>query len=197
MDPVDPDRVLSTVSDQAVQLKSVLTTHHHWDHAGGNEKLVSKFTANHGPLKVYGGDDRIGALTDKVKQDDIIQLGTLKIHCLFTPCHTTGHICYFVESPNGERAVFTGDTLFLGGCGRFFEGTATEMHSALIGKLSKLPNDTNVYCGHEYTLQNLAFGRHVEPNNEDITRKIEWAQKQRKDNLPTVCDTKCLSELTF
>lgn len=178
--------MLTAVSDQAVRLKSVLTTHHHWDHAGGNEKLVSKFSSSHGPLKVYGGDDRIGALTDKVKQDDVIQLGNLTIRCLFTPCHTTGHICYFIESPAGERAVFTGDTLFLGGCGRFFEGTASDMHAALIGKLSQLPDDTNVYCGHEYTIQNLAFGRHVEPNNEDIQRKIEWARKQRNDNLPTV-----------
>lgn len=153
------------------------------DHAGGNEKLVSKFNKS---LKVYGGDDRIGALTDKVKQDDEIRLGNLTIRCLFTPCHTTGHICYYIDSPNGERAVFTGDTLFLGGCGRFFEGNATDMHAALIGKLSALPNDTNVYCGHEYTLQNLAFAKHVEPNNQDIVKKIEWSKKMRTDNIPTV-----------
>lgn len=183
VDPVDPDKVLTAVSDQAVQLKSVLTTHHHWDHAGGNEKLVSKFNKS---LKVYGGDDRIGALTDKVKQDDEIRLGNLTIRCLFTPCHTTGHICYYIDSPNGERAVFTGDTLFSGGCGRFFEGNATDMHAALIGKLAKLPNDTNVYCGHEYTLQNLAFGKHVEPNNQDIIKKIEWCRQMRTDNIPTV-----------
>lgn len=108
VDPVDPDRVLTAVSDHAVTLTSVLTTHHHWDHAGGNEKLVSKFEVNHEPLKVYGGDDRIGALTNIVKQDDVIKLGSLTIRCLFTPCHTSGHICYFLESPKGERAVFTG-----------------------------------------------------------------------------------------
>lgn len=96
----------------------MLTTHHHWDHAGGNEKLVEKFAAAHissgSTLKVYGGDDRIGALTNKVKQDDVVQLGNLTIRCLFTPCHTTGHICYYLESEKGERAVFTGDTLFQG-----------------------------------------------------------------------------------
>lgn len=190
VDPVDPVRVLITAADQAVKLKMVLTTHHHWDHAGGNEKLVEKFSASHnntsGALKVYGGDDRIGALTDKVKQDDVIRLGNLNIRCLFTPCHTTGHICYYLESEKGDRAVFTGDTLFLGGCGRFFEGTAEQMHSALIGKISQLPDDTNVYCGHEYTLQNLAFGHHVEPNNTDIANKIKWAKTQRANNLPTV-----------
>lgn len=79
-----------------------------------------------------------------------------------------------------------GDTLFLGGCGRFFEGTAEQMYSALIGKLSALPDDTLVYCGHEYSLQNLAFAKHVEPQNEDITKKIEWSQLQRSKNLPTV-----------
>lgn len=110
---MDPERVLSTVADQAVHLKSILTTHHHWDHAGGNEKLAAKFTGAKA-LRIYGGDDRIGALTDKVKQDDEIRLGNLTIRCIFTPCHTTGHICYFIESPNGNRAVFTGDTLFQG-----------------------------------------------------------------------------------
>lgn len=151
--------------------------------------MVGKFSALHAngePLKVYGGDDRIGALTDKVKQDDVIRLGNLTIRCLFTPCHTTGHICYYLESANADKAVFTGDTLFLGGCGRFFEGTAEQMHSALIGKLSLLGNDTQVYCGHEYTLQNLAFGQHVEPNNADIANKISWAKTQRGNNLPTV-----------
>lgn len=88
-----------------MKLTSVLTTHHHWDHAGGNEKLVSKFD---GPLTVYGGDDRIGALNKKVNQDDQFNIGELKVRCLFTPCHTTGHICYFVEAPNGDKCVFTG-----------------------------------------------------------------------------------------
>lgn len=175
--------MLTAVSDQAVQLKSILTTHHHWDHAGGNEKLVTK---SNKALKVYGGDDRIGALTDKVKQNDEIRLGNLTIRCLFTPCHTTGHICYYIDSPKGQRAVFTGDTLFSGGCGRFFEGDATQMHAALMGQLSKLPDDTNVYCGHEYTLQNLKYANHVEPNNQDVLKKIDNCKKLRKDNIPTV-----------
>lgn len=83
--------------------------------------------------------------------------------------------------------------MFLGGCGRFFEGNATEMHSALIGKLSLLQNNTSVYCGHEYSLQNLSFGLHVEPDNLDISKKIEWAKKQREDNLPTVSKNNILT----
>lgn len=182
VDPVDPELVLKTVEEKAVQLKAILTTHHHWDHAGGNQKLVSKYS---GPLKVYGGDDRIGGLTDKVTQGDQLQLGGLTIRCLFTPCHTTGHICYYIDSPE-EKAVFTGDTLFSGGCGRFFEGNATQMHDALINKLSRLPDQTNVYCGHEYTLQNLAFGKHVEPSNKEILKKVISSKAQREQNLPTV-----------
>lgn len=183
VDPVEPERVLDAVAKHSVSLKSVLTTHHHWDHAGGNENLVKKYQ---NPLKVFGGDERIGALTNKVKQDDEIRLGDLTIRCLFTPCHTTGHICYYIDSPKGERVVFTGDTLFSGGCGRFFEGTADDMHAALMGKLSKLPDDTKVYCGHEYTLQNLAFAKHVEPTNEDILKKIEACKEIRSENNPTV-----------
>ena len=175
------------MDEEGVHLDKVLTTHHHWDHAGGNEKLVSKFKKN--PLEVYGGDDRIGALTKKVGQDDTLEIGSLKVKCLFTPCHTTGHICYFVQAPNGEQAVFTGDTLFIGGCGRFFEGTAEQMYSALIEKLGKLPNETKVFCGHEYTVQNLKFCKHVEPNNSDILKKIDWAAEKREAKEPTVPST--------
>ena len=88
VDPVNPESVIEAVKNEAVDLKSVLTTHHHWDHAGGNEKLVSLFDK---PLIVYGGDDRIGALNKKVTQDDNFKIGNVNVKCLFTPCHTTGN----------------------------------------------------------------------------------------------------------
>lgn len=88
VDPVNPETVLEAVKNENVVLKSVLTTHHHWDHAGGNEKLVSLFKGD--PLIVYGGDERIGALTNKVNQDDTFKIGNLNVKCYFTPCHTTG-----------------------------------------------------------------------------------------------------------
>lgn len=101
-----------------------------------------------------------------------------------------GHICYFVQTPaHDSKAVFTGDTLFLAGCGRFFEGTAEQMHSALIEKLSKLPDDTKVFCGHEYSLQNLKYANHVEPENAAILSKINWAKAKRDANEPTVPST--------
>ncbi|XP_015433901.1 PREDICTED: hydroxyacylglutathione hydrolase, mitochondrial isoform X2 [Dufourea novaeangliae] len=185
VDPVDPDSVASAVQQNNVKLTKVLTTHHHWDHAGGNTKLCKKF-AN---LQVYGGDDRIEALTNKVTHDDRFNIGELKVQCLATPCHTTGHICYYITGDQDPPAVFTGDTLFAGGCGRFFEGTADQMYKALIQVLGLLPNETKVYCGHEYTESNLKFGRHVEPLNEAIRQKIESVRIQREKLHPTVPST--------
>ena len=111
------------------------------DHADGNPELVKSLTVK---IPVYGGDDRIPALTNKIGQDDTLKIGTLDVRCLFTPCHTTGHICYYVTSPVDGVApvVFTGDTLFIGGCGRFFEGNASQMYDALVNKLAKLPEKT-------------------------------------------------------
>jgi hydroxyacylglutathione hydrolase len=98
---------------------------------------------NESTLQVYGGDDRIPALTHKVQHDDLFTIGSLNVRCLFTPCHTTGHICYFVESNDDKKlAVFTGDTLFIAGCGRFFEGTAEQMYNALVKVLASLPKNT-------------------------------------------------------
>ncbi|XP_076285976.1 hydroxyacylglutathione hydrolase, mitochondrial-like isoform X3 [Lasioglossum baleicum] len=185
VDPVDPDAVISAVQQNNVNLTKVLTTHHHWDHAGGNEKLCKQI----GNLQVYGGDDRIGALTNKVKHDDTFNIGELKVQCLATPCHTTGHICYYILGDQDTPVVFTGDTLFAGGCGRFFEGTAEQMYKALVQVLGSLPNETKVYCGHEYTESNLKFGKHVEPQNEAIIQKIESVRVQRGKFQPTVPST--------
>lgn len=186
VDPVDPPTVLQAVQESNVNLTTVLTTHHHWDHAGGNEALVKQVPG----LEVYGADDRIGALTKKVKHNNIINIGNLLIQCLFTPCHTKGHVCYFVTSPQegSQCVVFTGDTLFIAGCGKFFEGTADQMFNAMT-ILGSLPDETKVYCGHEYTLPNLQFAAHVEPNNEEIVKKFAWAQQRREAGLPTVPST--------
>ncbi|XP_016768696.2 uncharacterized protein LOC552568 isoform X1 [Apis mellifera] len=185
VDPVDPDTVACAVQQNNVSLTKVLTTHHHWDHAGGNIKLCKKFNN----LQVYGGDERIEALTCKVKHNDIFNIGKLQVQCLSTPCHTTGHICYYITENQDVPAVFTGDTLFVAGCGRFFEGTAEQMYKALIEILGSLPNETKVYCGHEYTANNLKFAKHVEPENEAIRQKIEWVRIQREKNNPSVPST--------
>lgn len=180
VDPVEPDSVLSAVEEEGVKLTTVLTTHHHWDHAGGNDKLVGKVAG----LRVLGGDDRIGALTQKVSHGDEVKVGSLNIRCLFTPCHTSGHICYYVTNEAELPAVFTGDTLFAAGCGKFFEGKPEQMYTALVEILGALPDETRVFCGHEYTLNNLKFARHVEPNNEDVRQKLEQVIHQREKPVP-------------
>jgi len=186
VDPVEPAKVIDCIKKENVKLTTVLTTHHHWDHAGGNEELCSKVAG----LSVYGGDTRIGALTDQVSHGDCLQVGKINIKCLFTPCHTSGHICYFIEgSESLPPSVFTGDTLFVAGCGRFFEGTAEQMYHALVEVLGRLPPTTTVYCGHEYTVNNLKYALHVEPENRDILEKFEWAKNRRENKLPTIPST--------
>ncbi|XP_024872981.1 hydroxyacylglutathione hydrolase, mitochondrial isoform X4 [Temnothorax curvispinosus] len=142
VDPVDPEAVITAVRQNDVKLTKVLTTHHHWDHAGGNAKLSKSFT----DLAIYGGDDRIEAINCKITHNDTFNIGNLSVKCLATPCHTRGHVCYYITGEGGEGehppSVFTGDTLFAGGCGRFFEGTANQMYKALVEILGSLPEET-------------------------------------------------------
>lgn len=187
VDPVEPKKVLKEVSTEGVNLTTVLTTHHHWDHAGGNAELVELKEG----LTVYAGDVNTSALTNTVKHSDGINIGSLRVTCLLTPCHTKGHVCYFVEDTNsgGPPAVFTGDTLFSGGCGKFFEGTPEQMYNALVKILGSLPDDTQVYCGHEYTANNMLYAAHVEPENQAVLEKLAWAKKKKAAKEPTVPST--------
>jgi len=191
VDPVEPETILEAVDREDATLTSILTTHHHWDHAGGNNKLLELHKRKHSTdeaLKVYGGDDRIDGLTNKVGNGDEIAVGSVKISCLFTPCHTSGHICYHIDTNDHKTQkpfVFTGDTLFIGGCGRFFEGTADQMHHAL-QTLGALHPDTLVFCGHEYTVANLKFVLSVDPNNKQAQEKLAAAERMRAAKLGTV-----------
>lgn len=193
VDPVEPKKVLKAVNAEGVKLTSVLTTHHHWDHAGGNAELVQLKS----DITVYGGDANTAALSKQVKHSDKINIGNLLVTCLLTPCHTKGHVCYFVEDKNGgPPAVFTGDTLFSAGCGKFFEGTPEQMYQALVKILGSLPGETQVYCGHEYTANNLLFAAHVEPSNKVVLEKLEWAKEKKASKEPTVPST-IADEKTF
>ncbi|KAL3981967.1 hydroxyacylglutathione hydrolase [Acanthocheilonema viteae] len=185
VDPVNLKGINKAVKEAGVKLTSSLVTHHHWDHAGATKELSDECHE----LLIYGGDDRIIGITNKVKDGDVFKIGELDVKCLHTPCHTTGSICYYVTDGNGDKVVFTGDTLFIGGCGRFFEGNATDMDSALNEKLGNLPNDTKIYCGHEYTVDNLKFAHSVEPKNDEITKKLAWAEERRKTGNYTVPST--------
>ncbi len=169
--------VLDAVAREGVTLTAILPTHHHYDHVGGNEDLLK---AKPG-LIVYGVDERIPGITDRVEDGSIVRVGNLSARVLFIPAHTSGHIAYYFA---GEKAVFTGDTLFAGGCGRLFEGDAAMMIKSL-SKLMALPDDTQVYFGHEYTEKNLRFALSLEPNNGALRKKYDWVLEQSKRGQPT------------
>jgi len=188
VDPVEPQNILQAAEVHGANIKFVLTTHHHWDHAGGNEELKKLVPG----IEVYGGaKDNVKGCTVALEHNDELTLGrTVTIKALHTPCHTKGHISYFLTSTSGDDpAVFTGDTLFIAGCGKFFEGSAEQMYQSLCKILASLPRSTRVFCGHEYTVKNLRFAMTVEPENERIKQKLNWAEQQRKENKPTVPST--------
>lgn len=189
VDPVEPKKILKCAETEGVQLKAVLTTHHHLDHAGGNS-AISNIISN---LPIFGGDERIEALTTKLAHNEVFQVGNIKIQCLHTPCHTSGHVCYFIE--DDEPICFTGDTLFIAGCGRFFEGSAEQMYKSL-SILSNLPLNTKIYCGHEYTISNLKFALSIEPNNDAISKRLKSAEESLRNMKPTVPST-IKDELSF
>lgn len=185
------DRCARTGRRQTYGLRpaAILTTHHHWDHAGGNKRFIELAAREGIELRVYGGDERVDALTDRVAHGDTLELagGGLRVRALDTRCHTRGSISYVTSGEPGS--VFTGDTLFPCGCGRFFEGTAAEMHRALMDVLAALPPATLVYPGHEYTLANMAFASHVEPENAVLAAKLARCRALRERGEPTVPST--------
>lgn len=188
VDPVEPEKLLEAANSHGLTLKLVLTTHHHWDHAGGNEKIKQLVPG----IKVYGGSiDNVKGCTHKVENGDKVSLGAdVTILALHTPCHTQGHISYYVTGKEDEHpAVFTGDTLFIASCGKFFEGTAEQMYQSLNVTLGSLPKPTRVYCGHEYSVKNLQFALTLEPDNLRIQQKLAWAQNQRQAGQATIPST--------
>ncbi|KAL0563696.1 Cytoplasmic glyoxalase II [Marasmius crinis-equi] len=176
VDPWDVDKVKAAAEKFGVQLVAGITTHHHHDHSGGNEKFAKTFPS----VPMYGGSNQIPALTDLVKDKDEFKVGdNIHVKCMATPCHTQDSICFHVtDSTNNNHpgGVFTGDTLFIGGCGRFFEGNATEMLNAL-NYLGTLPSSTVVLNGHEYTKGNLSFAKSIEPDSAGVKKLEELVQK--------------------
>ena len=190
VDPADAPAVLAALPSSGVaELTHVLTTHHHPDHSGGNVEMAA---ARPGIAVVGGAEEggRIPAATLLVKDGQTFEAAGLTITALHTPCHTVGHICYVVTGdPDRPPAVFTGDTLFAGGCGRFFEGDAPTMAASFAKLVAACPPATQVFCGHEYTLANLRFCAHVEPGNAATKARFAAATALREADRPTVPST--------
>jgi len=177
IDPTEPEKVLDVAKKAGCTVEMILTTHKHWDHAGGNAQMAKLVPG----LTVVGSAvDDVEACTQTVAHDEVLTLGSLPIRCLLTPGHTAGSLSFHTEgAEQGEEgAVFTGDTLFVGGCGRLFEGTAEDMAPSMLDVLGSLPGATKVYCGHEYTVSNLTFALSVETENERLAQMLAWANEQ-------------------
>lgn len=178
VDPGDADPVLNEINRNGLTPVAILITHHHADHTGGIPQLLQ-----HYPVPVFGpAEESIPSLTHALREDDVVSIDQLgaEFSVLDVPGHTSGHIAYY-----GHDMLFIGDTLFLAGCGRLFEGSPAQMHHSL-GKILQLPDVTRIYCGHEYTLANLRFAAAVEPRNIDITSRIEACTELRRQDRPTV-----------
>jgi len=179
VDPGSAEPVLITLKQSNLHLAAILITHHHSDHVGGIKQLQAYYPE----VPVYGpANEIIPGITQRLEEGDTVHLSA--IDATFTviavPGHTAGHIAYY-----GQGALFCGDTLFSIGCGRLFEGTPQQMHESL-SKLAALPDATQIYCAHEYTLNNIHFAKQVEPNNLALQAREEAVKALRAKNKPTL-----------
>ena len=178
VDPSEPDPVRKALSARGWKLTHILNTHHHFDHTGGNVPLKETTgAAIVGPGKDH---DRIPGIDVGVDETTNWTFGARSVRVLEIPAHTRAHIAFVVDD-----AAFTGDTLFAMGCGRLFEGTPAMMWSSL-SKLMRLPDDTRIFCGHEYTLNNGRFALSIEPQNAALVSRMRDVESARARNLPTI-----------
>jgi hydroxyacylglutathione hydrolase len=182
VDPGEARPVLEYLASERLQLAAILATHHHQDHVGGVAELLAAVPR----CPVFGPrGEPIATLTRPVGGGDTVAIPELgvELEVLDIPGHTRAHIAYY-----GAKMLFCGDTLFACGCGRVFEGTPQQMHASL-QKLAALPDETLVYCGHEYTLANIGFAKTVEPGNAQLAEREKSDAKLRERNLPTLPST--------
>ena len=180
VDPSEAQPIISFLKKKNLKLNYILNTHNHFDHIGGNSELKKKYNA-----KVVGfvnDKHRIPEIDITLKDNEKWSFGNSLVKIIHIPGHTLGHICFFFEE---ENIAFTGDTLFSLGCGRIFEGDHNQMLQSL-KKIKKLPKNTMIYCGHEYTYKNAEFCLKYDTDNIDLKKKFEKVKKLRLANLPTI-----------
>ena len=179
VDPGDAAPVLARLQADGLRLEGILITHHHADHQGG----IAELTA-HSPAEVYApANESITGCTRPLRGGECIEVLGQAVSVLAVPGHTLGHLAYYAPG-----ALFCGDTLFGAGCGRLFEGTPAQM-AASLDRIAALPDDTRVYCAHEYTEMNLRFALAVEPDNAALQARVAKVQAQRAAGLPSVPST--------
>lgn len=186
VDPGDAGPVFRALESQGLEAVAILLTHHHPDHSGGITALRQALD-----IPAWGpAAERVAGVTHPVTGSDHVDLPRLGLSfaVIDIPGHTAGHIAFY-----GHGALFCGDTLFSAGCGRVFEGTPEQMLGSL-DALARLPADTLVYCGHEYTLANLRFARAVEPGNAEIAQHAEHVAALRADDIPSLPSTLALEK---
>ncbi|KEQ15069.1 hydroxyacylglutathione hydrolase [Endozoicomonas numazuensis] len=184
VDPGDAVVVEQSLEAWGLELSGILVTHHHWDHTNGIEALTKNRN-----IPVYGPDNEaITSITHPLRDSDTFTVLNTHFQILKTPGHTLDHIVFFSIPDQGDPFMFCGDTLFSAGCGRLFEGTAEQMQSSF-DKLRSLPENTRIYCTHEYTLANLAFAKAVEPENHSIDNYLNRVTQLRQQHRPSLPST--------
>ena len=187
IDTPEAAKINGALSEQDWSLTEIWNTHHHFDHIGGNLELAKTHSAI---IRGPGHDKkRIAGLTHGVEGGERFMFGRHEVQVIATPGHTTSHIIYYIPSAHdGQGAAFVGDTIFVMGCGRLFEGSPADMFSSMT-KISELPASTKLYCAHEYTLSNGKFALTVEPENPDLQDYMKEAKQLRDKGIPTVPTT--------
>tara|TARA_Y100000590_G_scaffold302373_1_gene340874 strand:- start:83 stop:844 length:762 start_codon:yes stop_codon:yes gene_type:complete len=180
VDPSEALPIINFLEKNNLKLNFILNTHHHYDHIGGNEELKKKYNAKVVGFK--GDKHRIPGIDITLENNEKWAFGNSTVKILHIPGHTLGHICFFFEK---EKIAFTGDTLFSLGCGRIFEGDHKQMLNSL-NIIKKLPEETKIYCGHEYTYKNAEFCIKYDSDNLNLKNYFEKIKKLRAKNLPTI-----------
>jgi hydroxyacylglutathione hydrolase len=196
VDPAEAEPVLDILATTGCELVAIFNTHHHGDHVGGNKTLIDRYPN----LCVYGGAEdrsRIPGQQVYLNDGDRVEFAGQTATVFFIPGHTRAHIAYYFPpiDRDGTGDLFCGDTIFAGGCGRLFEGTPAQMVGSMT-KLRSLPDRTNIWCAHEYTLGNLKFAVTVDPDNTSLRQRLELVTQMRSQAEPTVPTTMAVEKAT-